>query len=251
VTTSNDSRPPIHAPIPASVSQLTRDVAELWGRHLGERLAGIYLIGSLAHGGFSTRYSDIDVALIVEAPLAASDLDLVKGRIAERSPELAPRLSLFWADATFSTGRFPPLDRIDYLDHRRPLAERRSVLPMRPTLRAVRDYLGGEPLRSWSQRAMRLAALDVLGTEDHKPYLRALLYPARFLYSWDTGRVASNDEAVAYTEMRAVAGIDSGLIARALACRVAGADPSTLFAERHTLSDMSRALSAVALDSER
>ena len=28
---------------------------------LGERLIGAYLIGSLAHGGFSRRYSDIDV----------------------------------------------------------------------------------------------------------------------------------------------------------------------------------------------
>jgi hypothetical protein len=38
---------------------------------LGTELLGAYLIGSLAHGGFSRRYSDIDMALVTEAGLSS------------------------------------------------------------------------------------------------------------------------------------------------------------------------------------
>jgi hypothetical protein len=41
-------------------------LASLYRAQLGERLLGAYLIGSLAHGGFSHRYSDIDMALVTE-----------------------------------------------------------------------------------------------------------------------------------------------------------------------------------------
>jgi hypothetical protein len=37
---------------------------------LGNELLGIYLIGSLAHGGFSRRYSDIDVAVVSEVGIS-------------------------------------------------------------------------------------------------------------------------------------------------------------------------------------
>src|SRR5262249_6196524 len=156
-------------------------------------------------------------------------LELIKGRIARRSLDLSTKLSVFWADETFSIGRFPPLDRIDYLDHRIPLLERRRLLPERPTLGQVRSYLSGEPLTTWRRQATRLASLAALAPEDHKAYLRALLYPARFLYSWETGKVASNDDAVGYVERRALPCLDVTLVRRALDCRNAGQDASPLF----------------------
>ena len=42
-----------------------------WQAALGSELLGLYLIGSLAHGGFSRRYSDIDMAVISENGLSA------------------------------------------------------------------------------------------------------------------------------------------------------------------------------------
>jgi len=224
-----------HRPIPANVIEFVRGVAELWEQHLGERLTGIYLIGSLAHGGYSSRYSDIDLALISKEPLIARDHDLIAGRIAQQAPGLASKLSLFWADEAFSTGRLPPLDRIDYLDYGVPLLQRRHVLPKRPTRLEVRSYLMAEPLRKWSREAMRLSSLQELRPEDHKAYLRALLYPARFIYSWQTGTVASNDDAVDFVARHKFAGPGIDLITRAVHCRNAGADPSDLFMERHTL----------------
>src|SRR5262249_17266819 len=151
VTMSSDSESPVDGPLGGQVSEFVQEVARLWDSHLGDRLAGVYLIGSLAHGGFSTRYSDIDVAVISE-DLSIAVLELIKGRIARRSLDLSTKLSVFWADETFSIGRFPPLDRIDYLDHRIPLLERRRLLPERPTLGQVRSYLSGEPLTNWRRQ---------------------------------------------------------------------------------------------------
>jgi hypothetical protein len=217
------------------VAEFARGIAELWDLHLGERLLGVYLIGSLAHGGYNARYSDIDVALIASSGLISDDLELVHSKAAIGWPDLASRLSLFWTDEAFSSGRFPPLDRIDYLDHRRPLLERRCATPARPSLLEIRTYLSGDPLRNWSRQAADFIALDELAAHDHKRYLRTLLYPARFLYSWETGNVASNDDAVAYAGRRNLVGPDIDLVARALLCRNCGSSPALLFPERRTL----------------
>jgi len=55
---------------------------------------------------------------------------------------------------------------------------------------------------------------------------------------WDTGKVASNDDAVAYVENRATPGLNVALIRRALDCRNASQDPSLLFADRLQLSSL-------------
>ena len=234
VSTTSSGRTSAQATVPADVTEFVHQVAVRWDRHLGERLAGIYLVGSLAHGGYSARYSDIDMALIAEQPLTAAEHDRLKEEAVQRSAGLAARLSLFWADAQFAAGRFPLLDRTDYLDHAAVLLERRHVVPERPTLTEVQTYLRGEPLDKWSRQVARLAALEDLTREDCKPYLRALLYPARFLYSWDTGTVASNDDAVAYVHSRNLFGADIDLLLRALRCRNDGDDPASLFSERRS-----------------
>ena len=98
----------------------------------------------------------------------------------------------------------------------------------------VADRDGAEPLRNWSQQAQRLSALDELKIDDHKPYLRALLYPARLLYSWETGAIGSNDEAVKFLQ-NCASELDLDLITRALHCRNKGLDPQPLFSERAKL----------------
>jgi predicted nucleotidyltransferase len=231
------AEPSAHAPSDAAIS-FARRLAALWGDLLGGRLAGVYLIGSLAHGGYRADCSDIDIALVSQGKLMRPDLELLNLRTAELSPVLAPKVSLFWADATFSTGRFPPLDRIDYLDHRIVLLEHHCVLPGRPTPDEIRFYLRGDPLRKWAEEVTRLSALPELLAQDRKSYLRAVLYPARFLYSWETGRVASNDDAVAYVDRCNLVGSASNMLAFALRCRNGEDDISFLFPERHRLQEL-------------
>jgi predicted nucleotidyltransferase len=215
--------------------EFTQSMIPFWEARLGPRLLGFYLLGSLAHGGFSRRYSDIDVALIAEDGLGDDVLEEMRAAAKALSADLAPKLSVFWTDRQFSMGRFPPLDRVDYCDRGVVLVERERVLPARPTVADIRLYLRGAPFARWAKNVERFKALDRLGADDHKPYLRAMLYPARFVYSWNTGRMGSNDDAVAFLHQNRPAGLDVDLAARALQCRHDAADPDHLFAERNLL----------------
>jgi predicted nucleotidyltransferase len=216
----------------AAAEDFTTELAALWHAQLGPSLIGIYRIGSLAHGGFSRRYSDIDVAIISEAGLTRDELERAREAALHRSAPLGAKLSIFWSDRSFSIGRFPTLDRIDYFDHGVPLIERERVQPNRPSLEEVRTYLRGQPLQSWGEQVRRFAAVTTLGPADQKPYLRTLLYPARFFYSWMTGKMASNDTAVAFLANAAPSGIDIDVIARALRFRQEARDLDALLPDR-------------------
>lgn len=50
-------------------------IAENFKSQLGSSLVEVYKIGSLAHGGFSQTYSDIDVGLVLGSPNPPSDMD--------------------------------------------------------------------------------------------------------------------------------------------------------------------------------
>ena len=219
----------------AAALDFTQDVAVSWATRLGSRLLGVYLIGSLAHGGFNRRYSDIDVALVVDDGLDDAILGELRLDAVAASPDLAAKLSIFWSDRDFSTGRFPPLDRVDFVDHAVALAEREAVRPDRPSLMEIRAYLRGAPFETWAGNATAFAAVQKLEPDNHKPYLRAHLYPARFVYSWMTGRMASNDDAVAFVDRHRPDGLDVGLVSRALQCRIEARDPDILFADRTSL----------------
>jgi len=213
---------------------------------LGNELLGAYLIGSVAHAGFSWRYSDVDVALVTVAGLSAKAHDRIRSEAAVRSADWGPKVSVFWADRHFVAGRFPPLDRIDYLDHAIVLMERDCIRPARPTLNEIQQYLRGEPFAGWTDRARSFAAADTLEPKDRKVYLRTLLYPARFCYSWMTGLMGSNDDAVEFVYERPVAGLNVDLIACALECRQNADDPDGLFPARATLLQQIDACAALA-----
>jgi predicted nucleotidyltransferase len=217
--------------------EFARALASLYRARLGERLIGAYLIGSLAHGGFSHRYSDIDMALVTEHGFDTATLATLRGIAAEEDAALGQKLSLFWSDRHFTIGRFPPLDRADYLDHAVVLTERERVRPARPTPDEIRLYLKGAPFANWTQNAERFAAMDVLAPGDHKAFIRTLLYPARLVYSWTTGRTSSNDEAVAFTCEHPPPGVNTDILTKALAYRRAAADPDALFPARTALPD--------------
>ena len=204
---------------------------------LGERLIGAYLIGSLAHGGFSRRYSDIDVGLITESALDTATLTTLRGLAAECDATLSQKLSVFWADRGFTVGRFPPLDLIDYLDRAVVLTERERVLPVRPTLEEIHAYLSGAPFTSWTENAHRFAGMSTLAPGDHKLFIRTLLYPARLVYSWSTGLMSSNDDAVAFTRKHPPPRMNTDILTRALKYRQAATDPDELFPARGMLPD--------------
>ena len=187
----------------------------------GSRLVAGYALGSLAHGGFSPLVSDVDLGLVLRDPLRASDhtvIHTVARTVRTGGSALHERLSVFWG--TPSTlrgqargGRFPAPDRLDLLEYGRLLtgsdARHGAARPGHAELLvagaefALR-YLGGsrnlpDRLRAWAR--WRTCNGDVL-SELHDPPLlfsrgprrltKLVLFPVRFLYTAQTGRVGTN-----------------------------------------------------------
>ncbi len=234
-----------HESAQAAAVDFAGRIVPFWQAALGSELLGAYLMGSLAHGGFSRRYSDVDIALVTEAGLSRQTLDRLRSKAAALSADWGPKLSVFWTDRHFRLGRFPPLDRIDYLDHAVVLMERERVRPLRPALEEIRRYLGGAPFARWADLARRFATAEILEPKDRKAYLRTLLYPGRFCYSWMTGRMGSNDDAVAFLRKTRPARLDVSLLTSALHCRQADADPDSLFPARTSLPSQVDACAAL------
>lgn len=211
---------------------LAKQIGTSSAGRLGKDFIGFYLLGSLAHGGFNRRYSDIDVGLISENGVEDAFLEALEAEACAIAPDLGSRVSIFWTDRAFSVGRFPPLDRIDYIEHAIPLEECERVEVSKPSLEEIQIYMRGSPLERWAERGNRFATQPSLDPDDRKTFLKTNLYPARFAFSWITGQIGSNDTAVKYLNDNPMAGLDIGLINRALACRNAAADPDILFDDR-------------------
>jgi hypothetical protein len=226
----------------AAAHDFARTLCAQWQSQLPGEVIGVYLIGSLAHGGFSRRYSDIDLALITERGLDQAAINGLCAQGLALSSELGPKVSVFFTGRDFKGGRFPPLDRADYLDHAVPLIERERIVPSPPSLDEVRGYLVGTPFTNWIHSAEVFAASELLAPQDRKSYLRALLYPARFVASFMTGKMMSNDDAVARLAEFCPPDLDASLIQRALAYRHAAADPDELFPARTLLPGQVAAL---------
>jgi hypothetical protein len=193
----------------------------------GSRLLAGYALGSLAHGGFSALVSDVDLGLVLSDPLRPTDR-LTVGRAARSvragGTDLHRRLSVFWG--TPSTlrgsnrgGRFPPLDRLDLLEYGRLLTgedARQGVARPGPAellvagARFALGYLGGDPglaarLRGLARRAGRSSDVvaqirdpALLVSLGPRQLTKVVLFPARFLYTAQTGRVGTNTAAAGH-----------------------------------------------------
>ena len=192
---------------------------------LGSRLIAGYALGSLAHGGFSPLVSDIDLGLILRDPLRAQDrvtIHRVARSVRAGESGAGERLSVFWGTPTTLRGqgrggRFPPLDRLDLLDHGRLL----SGQDARPGLARpgqaellvagaefALGYLGGArklPGRLRDRGRFRRPGDDVLNeirapsrlvSRGPRRLTKIVLFPVRFLFTAQTGQVGTNALAV-------------------------------------------------------
>ncbi len=220
---------------------------------LGSRLVAAYALGSLAHGGFSPLVSDADLGLILTDPLLPSDpvtIQQVADGVKAGGSALHERLSVFWG--TPSTlrgevvgGRFPPLDRLDLLEHGRLLdgEEARPGLACPDPAELVvagaefaLDFLGpgrgpvspagqglGSLVPAGDQVVDEIRTPEMLAARGVRHLTKIVLFPVRFLFTSETGRVGTNHAAVEHY----VAGDPApgaGLVAAALAWRTAPPD---------------------------
>jgi len=130
----------------------------------------------------------------------------------------------------------PVIDRIDLLDHGVPLL--RGVKPdfRRPTKEEIHQEQLQSIERSWKSRLPELSRLTTLEAKDRKPYIRAILYAARLIYTWDNLVVDSNDRAVEYLHQVRPARLDLKPIDMALACRNDMCNAEDVFALRTDLN---------------
>lgn len=210
-------------------------VARHFEAKLGSALVEAYKLGSLAHGGFSNIYSDIDVGLLLscsEVPATMADLIAAAKTL---DSDYGKKLSVFWGNPEFNWGRLPNLDRLDMLDHGVPLLNLRRAQFRRPTKEEIRAELLRSVERSWQPRLPELNRLTALAPENRKPYIRAILYAARLIFSWDNLAMESNDRAVAYLHAVEPPGLDLKPIDMALACRQERCTAEEVFALRPDL----------------
>ena len=212
----------------SDAESILAQAADAYRVALGPRLEAVYALGSLAHGGFSPLVSDIDLALVVSDPLGPDDGETIQAVAdAERSKgsELGQRLSVFWGSprtlrGVRDGGRFPALDRLDLIEHGRLLSgtEARVGLPRPSTSELLitgaefaLDFLAGGrgPTGPPTERlgSIRPAGEDTI-EEIRRPEVllargvrrvtKLVLFPVRFLFTAATGRVGTNDAAVAH-----------------------------------------------------
>jgi hypothetical protein len=194
-------------------------VADFFNARLNTPLVEVYKLGSLAHGGFSAVYSDIDVGLL----LNCSEPPLIMAEAIDEAKDLDARygkkLSVFWGNPECTWGRLPVIDRLDLLDHALPLLHGYKPDFRRPAEAEVHQALRDSFERSYRPRLPEFGSLRQLEAHQRKPYIRAVLYPARLIYTWDNLAVDSNDRAVEYLHQVCPPDLDLGPIDLALACR--------------------------------
>jgi hypothetical protein len=216
--------------VPSDITRYVSRVADYFESQLGSALVEVYRLGSLAHGGFSRIYSDIDVGLLLNSGQPSERMAELIAEAKLLDTEYGKKLSVFWGNPEFRWGRLPNLDRLDLLDHGVPLLHGHKPKFPRPAKDEIRNELLNSIEKSWKPRLPELNSLSELIPENRKPYIRAILYAARLIYSWDNLAMDSNDRAVAYLHQVQPPGLDLKPIDKALACRQEKCTANDVFA---------------------
>jgi hypothetical protein len=190
----------------ATADQVIADTVQAAQAVLGAEIEAIFVLGSLAHGGFAPLVSDVDVAIIVAAtaPSTAEQMARVQSLVVNKgSSPLSERLSVFWADwHAVRTGdgghsRLGPVDRLDLLDSGHLLLGSDLREPsVRPSPRELvvmsADHILNKFTDAYLQRLRDTGALLAGGP---RAVTKAILFPVRFMYTLRTGRIGLNDNS--------------------------------------------------------
>jgi len=221
-----DKRGTLHTSNPALLALLD-DCAraiDTWFAH-SER--GVYVMGSLARGGFSELASDIDVA-VVFAPGLPDDvgnaLRAIAAACTAAHPSVGNGLSLLWSSVeTFDEsdgGNLGAFDKRDLVDH--------AVLWRGSELRSRLRRVSSEELEVEGAHKALDSLLDEAGISllvapekllalDQVRLSKLVLFPARYLYIARTG-VTDGHELIAADHAKAHPGDEARLVS--FACQL-------------------------------
>jgi len=188
------------------VLQHTIEVAK---QIFNSRLLATYALGSLAHGGFSTLVSDVDIAIIIEDPITTNDITKIHSieeSIKISAIPLAERLSIFWGSLTSlegndDIGRFPPLDKLDLIENGRLLSgkEIRDALSIPTKMELI--VMGARfalQMLNTPEINNEITQPTLLSEKSIRHLTKIILFPVRFLYTSLTGKIGHNRDAVEF-----------------------------------------------------
>jgi predicted nucleotidyltransferase len=187
-----------------TADQVVADTVEAARAVFGSEIEAIFTLGSLAHGGFAPRVSDVDVAIVLGSTSAATAdrIALVQCVVEEKaSNPLSGRLSVFWGDwRAVRTGdgddfRLGPVDRLDLLESGKLLLgsdlREPSVRPSRGDLVSMSaDLMLSKFTEAYLETLTDAAALVAEGP---RAVTKAVLFPVRFMYTLGTGGIGLNE----------------------------------------------------------
>tara|TARA_Y100001960_G_scaffold15479_1_gene14038 strand:+ start:1008 stop:1826 length:819 start_codon:yes stop_codon:yes gene_type:complete len=170
--------------------------------------ASIYIMGSLARGGFSDIASDIDVGIVLKGSLSdvKEKIKIILSETKKKFPSVKNNISIFWGsidsiNGQIEAGRYPPFDRLDLIDHALLLSGQdiRAQL-MRPSKKELEiassmfsiSYLATKERIKEFYNCLCIAEKGVVYTT------KTILFPARFIYLERTGEIAGNKESSRY-----------------------------------------------------
>jgi hypothetical protein len=220
-----------------TAEQVIADTVQAAQAVLDGEIEAVFVLGSLAHGGFAPLVSDVDVAIVLgaTAPGTAEQMARVQTLVVDKgSSPLSERLSVFWADwHTVRTGegahsRLGPVDRLDLLDSGRLLLgsdlREPSVRPSHEELVVMSaDHILNKFTDAYLERLRNTRALLDGGP---RAVTKAILFPVRFMYTLRTGRIGINDNSAHWYEAEGLPG--GALALKALEWRNDGIDDAEL-----------------------
>ncbi|OUS04616.1 hypothetical protein A9Q90_07380 [Gammaproteobacteria bacterium 54_18_T64] len=191
--------------IKALINGLVSSVQKVFGK----RCTAVYLMGSLARGGFSELASDIDIGLILNGELQdndSADIDDIKKALLKNHSTVKNSVSIFWGNIAsinggVDAGRYPPFDRLDLIDHALLLAgsdiRDSLVKPGREELEIASadfalDYLASD------ERIEEFLKCELISNKGTVYVTKTILFPARFIYLAKTGAIAGNEASHQY-----------------------------------------------------
>lgn len=176
---------------------------------LGSRCLSVYIMGSLARGGFSEIASDIDVGLILDGTVHKDDVSTIyeiHASVVSKHTQIDNNISIFWGtiesiNGAVDAGRYPPFDRLDLIDHAILLSgvETRDQLikPTREELEVASAKFSLDYLAS-NERVNEFLNCELITNKGVVYVTKTVLFPARFIYLAETGEIAGNNVSYKY-----------------------------------------------------
>lgn len=192
----------------SEITSLVNYIVKSVKHSLNHQEVSVYIMGSLARGGFSEITSDIDLGIIIDGSLddVEKKINQIKLSAIDNFPSVKNNISIFWGsvksiNGEIEGGRYPPFDRLDLIDHalllsgsevRRKLLRPSKKELLTASIKFSLNNLANKERIAEFKHCHQIAEKGVVYTT------KTILFPARFIYLKQTGYIAGNKESAEY-----------------------------------------------------